>query len=192
MSKLRAAKGLTIKSAVVTVHGSMQGGGFNHADLRLYTDESEDSYSCALKLQFQRHLLVETGSDRSTAESIKAILPPPQFDFGDYAWRSFYGGHVDMDHDFSADFGGIMKMKRAITLIEKLRATIEEFNIASVSHDELEQFVMALEKLKVPVRLVRYLGNQKFEYLSEIPDKLRLPAQAKLAAFAGEEKKVAQ
>lgn len=168
-SKLKVNKTTSVVVAVVYVNDDLSPQSYtNHARMLLHSNLDRDSFSKVAELRFQRNALdrksiLASYDQYGTAESVKADLPPNEFDFGRIPYGRFYAPQVDMTYEFSADGNGAIRMEQMAKLVRKVMATAEDHNMRTVcGGDSLKLWVDTLRKLGVEVE-IRYNGIERWK-----------------------------
>lgn len=178
MAKNRLQKTFGIDHAYVCFAAT--GEGWIHPLLTLKT--ADDSSVTAIK--FQAHRLDRPDGLGNPVCLSKDTQPDPRFDFG-YPYSACYGGRFEEVSSYSFGSlraepnGGGSGLKKLGQFADRIRATIQEYNLALVAPNcQLALWVAALEKLGVPVHVAKYVGRGGEEIRTcDLPDDQRAPAR---------------
>lgn len=153
-----ARLGVTSAKVTVTIYpgyGHSGAGYYNHATITLlsqpkgYKDVSADT---ACLLRYQRHQINERDPLGGVSPDIyPGNRPEPRWDYGNYAWSPFYGGHVEGgSYGWAFKPGDPRGLERVAKVLHKLNAV----ELPERTPCELTALVRKLEALGVPVTAV--------------------------------------
>lgn len=182
-------KPFRIAKALVSFHAN--GDFYTHPQLFLKNEHGDTQIS----VHFQAHRLDQPDPLGSANFGGDFRRPSDRFDFG-YAYSACYAPRYEPGHSFGFgslsaeprrnEGGGLRLLAR---LADKIAATARDYNLSAIEPNcDLALWVASLEKLGVPVEILRFVGREQLDayaWRNGLPESKRHPARDFYAARDG-------